>query len=88
MRTRPKSMKNCLEHQIKQSNQNKIPKKNYIQYLESEKEPPMRIKATQRNLQARLKPKKNIRTPNQQIRTKVIRKFVSPRGTQNFFYPR
>jgi hypothetical protein len=59
----------------KSTNQNEnFPKKNYVSYLKSVKEPKIRIGATRRNLQAQPKIlKKNIGiTPNIPIKKKIF----------------
>jgi hypothetical protein len=59
---------------IKSTNQNEhFPKKNYVSYLKSVKEPKIRIGAPRRNLQAQPKMlKKIVGTSNQPIRTKIF----------------
>jgi hypothetical protein len=63
---------------IKYTNQNEnFPKKNYVSYLKSVKQPKIRIGTTRRKLQALPKIlKKIIGTPNLPIRTKFFPKKV------------
>jgi hypothetical protein len=76
LQAQPKILKKIRN--TKSTNQNKnFPKKNYVSYLKSVKQPKIRMGATRRNLQAQPKMlKKIVGTSKQPIRTKIFPKKV------------
>jgi hypothetical protein len=64
LQAQPKILKNHRNHKSTNQNEN-FPKKKYVKYLESVKEPKICIGATRRNLQAKPKMLKNIKSTNQ-----------------------